>query len=97
MEMQVNKDGLKFGIDMTGEKFGAKVSIAQLAINSFAGIDSDDLIIYHAQRIVDRHWAWELEDFEYEYGLSYTATFKDGSKLVVCAWRMEPVEDQWED
>lgn len=97
MDMRRNADGLKFGIDMTGEKFGAAVSIAHLALNSFAGIDSDDLIIYQAEKIVDRDWAWELEDFEYEYGMSYTATFKDGSKLVVCAWRMEPVEEQWEN
>jgi hypothetical protein len=95
-DMHVNADGLKYGIDMSGEKFGAAVSIAHLALNSFEGIDSDDLIIYHAAKIVDRDWSWELEDFEYEYGLSYRATFKDGSKLTVCAWRMEPAEDQWE-
>jgi len=95
--MKHNTNGLKYGIDMTGEKFGAAVSIAHLALNSFSGIDSDDLIIYQAEKIVDRDWAWELEDFEYEYGLSYRATFKDGSKLTVCAWRMEPVEDGCED
>jgi hypothetical protein len=32
-----------------------------------------------------------------EYGLSHTTTFKDGSKLTVCAWWMEPVHEDYDD
>jgi len=94
MQMTRNADGLKFGIDMSNEKFGAATSIAHLAVNSFEGVDSDDLIIYQAAKIIERDWKPELVEYEYEYGLSMTAEFKDGSKLTVCCWYTEPSEDE---
>ena len=97
MQMQRNANGLKFGIDMSNEKFGAATSIAHLALNSFGGINSGDLIIYRAAKIVERDWKFELEKYEYEYGMGMTAEFKDGSKLTVCAWYMEPSEVEWEN
>jgi hypothetical protein len=91
--MSVSIHGLQYGIDVTNEQFGSATTIAHLAINSFdAGWDSETLDIYTAARIVDRDWYWELQDFEYEYLSYYTATFKDGSRLTVCAWADDPAD-----
>ncbi len=73
-------------VDMREEKFGAAVSIAHLAANSFPGWDSRTGTIYQADEILTRDWKWELEgDIEMEYALGVIATFKDGSRLRVAA------------
>lgn len=93
-EVAVSPTGLKYGIDTSEEKFGAKVTIAHLAVFSFAHLDSDTLDIYTAQRISERDWKWELESWDYEYLTSHGMVFKDGSRLFVSAWADDP-EDEW--
>ena len=74
-------------VNNSKEIFGSKVSIADLAVNSFTGQKSDDMTIYTAEKIVRDDWRDELEDLEMEYLCGITATFKDGSKLLVSAWK----------
>lgn len=74
-------------IDNSGELFGSKVSLADIAANSFTAFDSDDLHIYRADQILEADWKNELAGpVEMEYALGVSATFKDGSKLHVSAW-----------
>jgi hypothetical protein len=95
-EVAVSPTGLKYGIDVSEETFGAKVTIAHLAVFSFFHLDSDTLDIYTAQRISNRDWKWELEDWDYEYLTSHGMVFKDGSKLFVSAWADDPA-DRFDD
>lgn len=73
-------------IDMSGERFGAQVSIAHLAQHSFHSVTSDDVNIYQVDQILTREWKWDIETVEMEYLTGVTAIFKDGSKLNVAAW-----------
>lgn len=77
---------LKLAVDNSGEKFGDKVSIADLAAFSFNGRDSDTMHIYQADNILAQDWRDELAGVEMEYLVGVSATFKDGSALRVSAW-----------
>jgi hypothetical protein len=77
---------LQLTIDTTAEKFGAAVTIAHLAANSFEGCTSERLHIYRCDAIIERDWAPETDTTEMEYGAYFAATFKDGSRLSVAAW-----------
>lgn len=78
--------GLQLSVDNTAEIFGDVTSIADLAQFSFAGEDSQQLHIYRADEILRADWRDEIRDVEMEYALGITATFTDGSKLLVSAW-----------
>lgn len=77
---------LKLAVDNSGEKFGDKVSIADLAVFSFNDRDSDAMHIYQADHILQRDWRDEIAAVDMEYLVGVSATFKDGSALRVSAW-----------
>ena len=77
---------LKITVDNSNEKFGDKVSIADLAQYSFNGEDSHAMHIYRADAILERDWRFQLLEVDMEYVTGVAATFKDGSKLHVGAW-----------
>lgn len=72
-------------VDNSGEIFGDKVSIADLAQYSFKNESKDTLHIYRADQILSRDWRDELVSVEMEYALGVSATFKDGSVLRIGA------------
>lgn len=76
----------KIKVDNSAEIFGDKISIADLAQNSFKGWNSDERHIYHADSILQRDWRDELVSVDMEYLLGVRAAFKDGSVLSVSAW-----------
>lgn len=74
-------------IDNSKQIFDSKVTIADLAANTeILERDSDDLNIYAVQKAFDKEWKFEIADWDYEYLVGYSATFKDGSKIHVGAW-----------
>ena len=73
-------------IDNSNEIFGADVTIAHLAANSFGDVSSDDISIYDAAAIVRRDWPFEVADIEMEYATGIYVKFTDGSCLGVGAW-----------
>jgi hypothetical protein len=77
---------MRLTVNNSGERYAAKVTIADLAQNSFTGMKSDDLSIYQVDAILDRHWRDEIETSEEEYLSGVFVTFKDGSKLSIGAW-----------
>lgn len=89
-----NSDGLKYHIELEGERFGSATTIAHLAAFSFAGWSSEALGIYAARAILEQDWRFELAAYENEYGLGATATFHDGSRLLVAAWKTDPSSDE---
>ncbi len=72
-------------IDNSKEQFGANVSLADLAQFSFKDMSSERLNIYRAAEILMSDWRWEVDTFDYEYGLGMSAYFKDGSAIHVAA------------
>lgn len=78
----------KVTVDNSGERFGDKTTIADLAANSpFLALDSHDLNIYLVEMLMGFEWKHEIESYEYEICTGYSATFKDGSKLYIGAWK----------
>lgn len=77
---------VKHVVDNAAERFGSKVSLANLAAFTFEGCDSDRLNIYQADSMLARDWPFEVDSIEMEYALGVSATFKDGSRLHVSAW-----------
>lgn len=77
---------LKLTVDNSGEIFGDKTSIADLAQFSFNGEDSERMHIYHADQILRRDWRNEIDKLDMEYATGVSAKFKDGSQLHVGAW-----------
>lgn len=78
----------KVTIDNSKERFGDKVTIADLAANSpWLAMDSHDLNIYLVQMLMEMDWKFEIESYEYEICTGYSATFKDGSILHIGAWK----------
>lgn len=75
----------KITVDNSAEKFGSKVSIADLARNAFPE-SSDVLHIYAVQNRLEREWRFEIESLDMEYALGVHAMFKDGSAINVAAW-----------
>lgn len=75
-------------VDNSAEKFGDKVSIADLAHNSFGGLagefNSHVDNPAEAMAILQRDWKFELESAA-TVGRQVTAVFKDGSKLTITA------------
>jgi hypothetical protein len=85
----------KITIDTKDEKFGAEVSIAHLAANTFrnSSFTSKDCDIYQAEALVQADWKPEIENIDMEYATGISVTFKDGSVLHVGAWATEPAEE----
>ena len=75
-------------VDNSVEIFGAKVSIADLAVHSFPRLDSRSATIYAVWAVLERDWRDELDHAasEMEYTCGVTARFRDGSILHIGAW-----------
>jgi len=75
-------------VDRTAELFGAAVTIADLALNSFVGLDSDRTHIYEVWDTLERDWRDELDrsGSSLEYATGVSARFNDGSVLHIGAW-----------
>jgi len=84
MTMTTNANGLRYQVEAAPGD--TTTTIAHLALNSFHGRSSDALNIYQAAHILLVDWRWELEASECEYLGYHQATFKDGSRLTICAW-----------
>lgn len=79
----------KITIDNSGERFGSKVSIADLAqfVPTIRDNHSNDLTIYQVESAMSDAYPFEIADWSYEYLTGYSATFKDGSIIHVGAWK----------
>lgn len=79
----------KVTVDNSGERFGDKTTIADLAANTpfLLALESDDLNIYLVQMLMQFEWRHEIESFEYEILHGYSAKFKDGSAIYIGAWK----------
>lgn len=79
----------KVTVNNKSERFGDKVSIADLAANTpfLLALDSDDLNIYLVEMLMTFEWQHEIESHEYEICHGYSATFKDGSQIHIGAWK----------
>lgn len=76
-------------VDRSGEKFGSKTTIADLA--QFTFDDSDDPEQMTVEATYNRlmaDWRFEIEPMmsELECGIGVRVVFKDGSQLNVSAW-----------
>lgn len=73
-------------VNNSNEIFGAAVSIADLARNSFPEWDADAMNVYQADARLQRDWRDEIDTMEMEYLTGVSVEFKDGSLLRVSAW-----------
>lgn len=79
---------LRTHVDNTNEVFGARCSLASVAVNSFTSRDKDSehMNIYGARDIIKADWPFEVSSIDMEYATGITVTFKDGSVLSVGCW-----------
>lgn len=75
-------------IDRSAERFGAAVTIADLAANSFPDHQSAFTHIYDVWEVLERDWRFELDraGSTMEYATGVSARFRDGSVLHISAW-----------
>ncbi len=75
-------------VDRRGEKFGAAVTIADLAVNSFPDHSGVLANIYDVWEILERDWPFEIDSgaSSMEYATGVFARFLDGSVLRISAW-----------
>ena len=80
--------GAFLAVDRKAERFGAEVTIADLAVHSFPAHASDLVNIYEVWEVLERDWQYELDRAasETEYTVGVTARFRDGSVLHISAW-----------
>ena len=80
--------GAFLAVDRKAERFGAAVTIADLAVHSFPEHFSDLVNVYEVWDVLERDWQFEFDRAasETEYAVGVTARFRDGSALHISAW-----------
>lgn len=75
-------------VDRSSGHFGSNVTIADLAIHSFPGLESHGAHIYEVWEVLERDWCEELDrsGSSMEYCTGVSARFRDGSVLHIGAW-----------
>lgn len=75
-------------VDRHAERFGAAVTIADLAANSFPEHRGAFAHIYEVWDVLERDWSFELDrdGSSMEYATGVSARFRDGSVLYISAW-----------
>ena len=75
-------------VDRRTEQFGAAVTIADLAVNSFPDHRCAFANIYEVWEALERDWRFELDHAgsSMEYATGVSARFRDGSVLHIAAW-----------
>ena len=75
-------------VDRRTEQFGAAVTIADLAVNSFPDHQCAFANIYEVWEALERDWRFELDrsGSTMEYATGVSARFRDGSVLHIAAW-----------
>lgn len=75
-------------VDRRAEQFGAAVTIADLAVNSFPDHQCASASIYEVWEALERDWRFELDrtGSTMEYATGVSARFRDGSVLHIAAW-----------
>jgi hypothetical protein len=75
-------------VDRRGEKFGAAVTIADLAVNSFPDHSGALANVYDVWEVLERDWPFEIDRCasSMEYATGVFARFLDGSVLTISAW-----------
>ena len=75
-------------VDRRAEQFGAAVTIADLAVNSFPDHHCASASIYEVWEALERDWRFELDrtGSTMEYATGVSARFRDGSVLHIAAW-----------
>ena len=75
-------------VDRRAEQFGAAVTIADLAVNSFPEYQCAFANIYEVWEALERDWRFELDHAgsSMEYATGVSARFRDGSVLHIAAW-----------
>ncbi len=75
-------------VDRRAEIFGAAVTIADLAANSFPEHQSTSAHVYEVWEVLTRDWCFELDHAgsSMEYATGVSARFRDGSVLHISAW-----------
>jgi hypothetical protein len=75
-------------VDRRAEQFGAAVTIADLAVNSFPDHQFASASIYEVWEALERDWRFELDrtGSTMEYATGVSARFRDGSVLHIAAW-----------
>jgi hypothetical protein len=75
-------------VDRRAEQFGAAVTIADLAVNSFPDHQCASASIYEVWEALERDWRFELDrtGSTMEYATGVSARFCDGSVLHIAAW-----------
>lgn len=75
-------------VDRAHEKFGAPVTIADLALHSFPDFNCQFSHIYEVWERLETDWRDELDRSAstMEYATGVSARFKDGSVLHISAW-----------
>lgn len=75
-------------VDRANERFGAEVTIADLARHSFPDFNCNIVHIYEVWQRLEEDWRFELDRdaSTLEYATGVSARFKDGSTLHISAW-----------
>lgn len=75
-------------VDRAHERFGAEVTIADLARHSFPDFNCNLVHIYEVWERLEEDWRFELDRdaSTLEYATGVSARFKDGSTLHISAW-----------